>query len=345
LFVWQRAPPPFRIGGAEVSQEVLARSLIAHDWSVTYLGCFDLPWGGDLRRELSEQVKLGDESDDRCLYYEQAGIRCVCCAQVDLERALVGILRAGVDVVFCSQEGAGNLARIARSSARVVGWLHSVSDVGLNVLQGDPDVVLATSRFVRDRAIDQAPALRRRVIVFYPPFVDARPDRTRRGDRLLVVNPVPAKGGDMIARLAYAMPERRFTLVQGWWDTAKRFEAIANADYLGWQERLDHLYSTHRALLVPSIVEDAFPRVIVEAGLHGLPSIASNVGGIPEGVGDAGLLVAPDDLRGWVDAIGVLDSQPYWTQLSDKGRLHAARFVRDVVDELRGIGVLPGVAT
>ncbi|WP_229848931.1 hypothetical protein [Streptomyces melanogenes] len=34
------------------------------------------------------------------------------------------------------------------------------------------------------------------------------------------------------------------------------------------------LYAANNLLLVPSQVEDAFPRVIVEAGLHGVPRSA-----------------------------------------------------------------------
>ncbi|MFJ5776192.1 hypothetical protein [Streptomyces sp. NPDC093094] len=45
---------------------------------------------------------------------------------------------------------------------------------------------------------------------------------------------------------------------------------------------MNSLYRSHRLLLVPSTVQDAFLRVIVEAALHGTPGIGTDRGGIPE---------------------------------------------------------------
>jgi glycosyltransferase involved in cell wall biosynthesis len=44
-------------------------------------------------------------------------------------------------------------------------------------------------------------------------------------------------------------------------------------------------------LLVPSLLEDAFPRVILEAAGNGIPVIATRVGGIPEALGGSGILI------------------------------------------------------
>ncbi|WP_326766448.1 glycosyltransferase [Streptomyces sp. NBC_01591] len=51
---------------------------------------------------------------------------------------------------------------------------------------------------------------------------------------------------------------------------------------------MEPLYRSHRLLLAPSAVEDAFPRVITEAALHGVATIGTDRGGIPEAIGDAG---------------------------------------------------------
>ena len=52
-------------------------------------------------------------------------------------------------------------------------------------------------------------------------------------------------------------------------------------------------------LVCPSIEFDPFPTVLLEAGLVGLPVLASRVGGIPEIVEDnkTGLLITPADSR------------------------------------------------
>ncbi len=72
---------------------------------------------------------------------------------------------------------------------------------------------------------------------------------------------------------------------------------------------MDAVYHSHRVLLVPSVVEDAFPRVIVEAGLTGLPSIGSDRGGIPEAISDGGMVLPAGDVNAWVSAIRSLDDQ------------------------------------
>ncbi|CAM5541610.1 glycosyl transferase [Streptomyces narbonensis] len=46
LFAWRRTPPPFLIGGAEVTQQLLAEELAASGWHVTYLGSHEAPWNG-----------------------------------------------------------------------------------------------------------------------------------------------------------------------------------------------------------------------------------------------------------------------------------------------------------
>ncbi|MFI1104547.1 hypothetical protein [Streptomyces melanogenes] len=55
------------------------------------------------------------------------------------------------------------------------------------------------------------------------------------------------------------------------------------------------LYAAHRPLLVPSRVEDAFLRVIIEARPHILTSAGADRGGIPEAIGDGGIVMPSDN--------------------------------------------------
>jgi glycosyltransferase involved in cell wall biosynthesis len=60
-----------------------------------------------------------------------------------------------------------------------------------------------------------------------------------------------------------------------------------------------------RGVLVPSRCYEGQPRVILEAFSAGVPVIASRIGGLTELVEDGanGLLVEPDDVAGWRDAM------------------------------------------
>jgi len=52
-------------------------------------------------------------------------------------------------------------------------------------------------------------------------------------------------------------------------------------------------------LLVPSQIAENQPTVILEAASVGLPVVASNVGGVKETLGKAGIVCAPDDVSAW----------------------------------------------
>ncbi len=71
----------------------------------------------------------------------------------------------------------------------------------------------------------------------------------------------------------------------------------SRADLLGYVpygDRLFELYRSSHALLHVSWTE-GFPQVLIEAFAFGLPVVATAVGGVPEGVGDAALLIPPGD--------------------------------------------------
>jgi glycosyltransferase involved in cell wall biosynthesis len=89
-------------------------------------------------------------------------------------------------------------------------------------------------------------------------------------------------------------------------------------------EQLAALYHDASMLAFPSRFE-GFGIPVVEAMSAGCPVIAADATALPALVGDAGLLVSPDDVGGWADAmIGLLDSPEARARLSDAGRARAA---------------------
>ncbi|WP_175411936.1 glycosyltransferase [Streptomyces sp. TRM64462] len=339
LFAWRRTPPPFLIGGAEVTQQLLAEELAAAGWHVTYLGSHEAPWDGatqlsDMRAHLDRHRVPYDEADGTLRYWWN-GVECAALTQNNVEHALgslLGDLRP--DAVFTAQEGSASLAELATPTTLVAGLLHSVSATGLGVLAGRPHYGLAVSEFVRGRA-PQKPGTR--IDVVYPPFTCPRPvTDTARTPAVLMVNPIPAKGSELLHQLIRLMPEQRFTLVEGWWDTSADFAAYPNVTYVSRVYDMEPLYRSHRLLLVPSTVEDAFPRVIVEAALHGVPTIGTDRGGIPEAIGDAGIVLpATAGPEAWARAIRDVDHEA----LGERARTGAARFTRPCLPELRELGI------
>ncbi|MCZ4117922.1 glycosyltransferase [Streptomyces sp. H39-S7] len=341
LFVWRRTPPPLLIGGAEVTQQLLAEELAEAGWQVVYLGSHQSPWDQaeqlpQIRAFLDAHTTPYEESHDALRYWWN-GVDCIAvsqCRTATVLRALLSGLRP--DVVFTAQEGAADLAAQARSTSLVAGILHSVSKNGLGVLAGRPHYGLAVSEFVRRRA-PQTEGIR--LAVVHPPFAPPQqPPSVARTGSVLMVNPIPAKGSALLHQLIHVMPEQHFTLVEGWWNTAAEFAADPNVTFVPRVYDMAPLYRNHRVLLVPSTVEDAYPRVIVEAALHGMPSIGSDRGGIPEAIGAAGI-VLPHTAgpQAWADAIRATDHHA----LGERARQHAAALACPRLPVLEALGIYP----
>ncbi|MFC8626352.1 glycosyltransferase [Streptomyces anulatus] len=339
LFAWRRTPPPFLIGGAEVTQQLLAEELAASGWHISYLGSHEAPWNrASQLLEMRSHLDLHSvpyEEADGTLRYRWNGIECAASTQDNVEHALGSLLRhLRPDIIFTSQEGSAQLAAQARPTTLVAGLLHSVSATGLGVLAGRPHYGLAVSEFVRARAPQFAGT---RLAVMYPPFAPPSPSTdSLRSSAMLMINPIPAKGSDLLHQLIRLMPEQHFTLVEGWWDTAADFASYTNVSYVPRTYDMGPLYRSHRLLLVPSVVEDAFPRVIIEAALHGIPSIGADRGGIPEAIGNAGVVLpgtaGPET---WAGAIRNTDCE----ELGAKALRRATRFTRPCLPELQVLSI------
>jgi glycosyltransferase involved in cell wall biosynthesis len=88
----------------------------------------------------------------------------------------------------------------------------------------------------------------------------------------------------------------------------------------------DGLYAMASVMAFPSRYE-GFGIPVLEAMAAGCPVVASNATALPEAVADAGILVDPDDVAGWTDAIRrVLDDPEVSADLRARGYRHAATY-------------------
>lgn len=87
-------------------------------------------------------------------------------------------------------------------------------------------------------------------------------------------------------------------------DLSAELKVESTVQILSWLSSVEvgELIESSHVLVLPSRNEGT-PRAVLEAMANGLCVVASDVGGIPELVGDAGILIKPDDVEGLCRAL------------------------------------------
>lgn len=85
----------------------------------------------------------------------------------------------------------------------------------------------------------------------------------------------------------------------------KDFKLEGKVEILGRMkfEEVKEFYSRARVIIIPEQWENMSPLVLVEAVHYGKRVIASKIGGLPEILGNKGILVEPKDYKGFANAI------------------------------------------
>ena len=128
----------------------------------------------------------------------------------------------------------------------------------------------------------------------------------------------PLKGVDLLLRtLSGELAHRNWTLTlggrgePGYEGQLRALFTDRRIRFLGFIRPAD-LLSKIDVLIIPSLWEEPFPRVLIEAHAHGVAVVGSNRGGIPEGIKQrqTGLIFDPDDPGSLACAIAMLLDDP-----------------------------------
>lgn len=148
-------------------------------------------------------------------------------------------------------------------------------------------------------------------MVILPPFSqDSLADITQpKGNMIGFVKPLPGKGADFFYELADRMPDERFLVLRGEWQSCETIVEKRNIKFIDPVKHMYEFYRCCRIVLMPSLSEDA-GTIPIECAHNAIPCISSNVMGLPET--NAGGVVLHHDIDRWVQAIVNFDDPKYY---------------------------------
>jgi len=140
------------------------------------------------------------------------------------------------------------------------------------------------------------------------------------GQKILIVNPNPKKGGKAVLQIAKSLPHRDFLVVGGWQHEVADNEinaienglkALKNVERLPNIEDMRPIFEQSYCLLMPCVVQEAYGRIAAEAQIAGLPVIASTQGALVETVGEGGVTIDYlSPIKTWVSILESLFCDP-----------------------------------
>jgi glycosyltransferase involved in cell wall biosynthesis len=178
-------------------------------------------------------------------------------------------------------------------------------DVGSRALNR-LDFILPNSVYMSGVCEKYVPSVPLKVIypaLSFNPLMTVKKNKTIKN--IFMVNAAEHKGFEIFEYLSEEFPDLIFHVLGDVLPERK------NLKFHGWVDVSKTLCEQADALLVPSICREAFGRVSLEGLSAGIPTIVSNIGGLPETVNyESFLLVDPGDKIAWRDAVFKLVSNP-----------------------------------
>jgi glycosyltransferase involved in cell wall biosynthesis len=336
LYASERPPYPMFLGGAaRCAHQLLLALATRFDVACEAIGSRDYattPWTYPPRSEYAALDVRGVEDDGRIACIDCGyPIRIVPDFTVALERTLE---RFKPDILWAQLEGALPILQVGRG--RGVQCLYYVHDAELDpkelrALARLGTTFVASSAFLAARTRDATGC---RAHIVYPPIETSFGVHADPSGFITMINPHRVKGLDTVLEIARRMPEQPFLLLESWKLSGplsdallSKIAALPNVEFRRRVSDMRAIYAATKLLIVPSVWEEGFGMVAVEAQSCGIPVLASARGGLPESVGDGGRLVERYlDASAWVDAIReALQDAAAYRALQERARQHAAR--------------------
>ncbi|MBN2804451.1 MAG: glycosyltransferase [Deltaproteobacteria bacterium] len=321
---------PTLVNGADVANHEFARRLVTKGVEVKVLGMVAPDVDGTTRRR----------------NYTADGVK-VQLVQSDFIKNLSNLIESyKPDIVLTSTQGKNSGAEdvermvniILHYSIPVVLYIHDLNPV-MNLfenLKDDLAAVITNSHYMADK-IQEKWTIIPHVIYPVPSSVTFKGSShltSEEGEFITFFNPLPHKGRDIVNELVNTkLKDRSFLFVEGFMEPESHGIALLRTGNVVHAKRSPDVASVYlmtKTLIIPSQWEEPFGRVALEAMYNKIPVIASNTGGLPESVGEGGLLI--DDYTNpdaFEEAIIKMDDDDFRQDMIRAGQIHMKRFSMD----------------
>jgi glycosyltransferase involved in cell wall biosynthesis len=220
-----------------------------------------------------------------------------------------------------------------QASVPTIAYMHDVFSIPTGQIGGGSERLryAACSQFVADRIRER---LGRHATVI-PVIIEPEFYRTETKRRVVTfVNPIPRKGVEIVLALAAYRPDIPFEFIEAWRLRGRvmtylrqRIAHHGNVRLIPQTRDMRSVYAGSRLVILPSLADEAWGRVVSEAQVNAIPALASDSGGLPEAVGPGGIIVdrhAP--MSNWLSALATLwDDAVKYEHFCESAARHAAR--------------------
>ena len=162
------------------------------------------------------------------------------------------------------------------------------------------------------------------------PLIDKISKNAYHKKYITMINPIFVKGGNIFLNIVKQLPKLKFMAVLNWCDQIKDSIDLSKYENIHVTPRsnnMDVIYKQTKIILVPSVWDEAFGRVVIESASYGIPTIASNSGGLKESVGEGGILINNFiNTDEWVKAIEKLLNKKNYTKYSKLALKNSLKF-------------------
>ena len=283
LYASERPPYPFFLGGAARSAHILM-AILARDFGAQVLavGSKDLAGTNWSAPPARDHAALGVSTVE-----ERDGVVTALCGYPvrvlpDFTAALRKVIDDfAPDVVWAQLDGIEEVTRAARQAGRrVIVYLRDAEDppVLLRTLTAQGCGFVCNSHFMAERV---QRLTGKTAGVIYPSLEADFGVQGDPGGFITMINPHRVKGLETFLEVARCLPHERFLLVESWTLQPEALAALqqrlANLPNVTLWRRVPDaadIYRNTRLMLVPSVWEEAFGRVAIEAQSCGIPVIA-----------------------------------------------------------------------